>query len=271
MNLSLPAFARILWVNQNASETYAPRLARLRELWWQVEYRSVCEGIRDVALLQASGEEFPALHDGARSHGLRVEMLRVEELNGVGSLQRRTTIHAAVGRKRQTKTLREAWIARDSDAIGTLLGFPPCCRRFFHIVNVKGGFSDTAWLMARHSNPAIDAENSIAMSGFAENNILLRSLGVRAVPHLPCRGDCKPSRDFGRKFIALLRQLKYGDEADWILEMLNWKMTWSGLHGIAEIRTPMMKFATDTDATAEKYTVTWQSLASLPVLNSDAV
>ena len=32
---------------------------------------------------------------------------------------------------------------------------------------------------------------------------------------------------------------------------------WSGLHGIAEIKTPVLKISARTDATAQKYTVRW--------------
>jgi SAM-dependent methyltransferase len=37
--------------------------------------------------------------------------------------------------------------------------------------------------------------------------------------------------------------------------MLTWPMEWSALHGIAEIRTPLLKIATDAEATPEKHVV----------------
>jgi hypothetical protein len=39
--------------------------------------------------------------------------------------------------------------------------------------------------------------------------------------------------------------------------VLSWPVEWSGLHGIAEIKTPVLKISARTDATAEKYTVRW--------------
>ena len=42
---------------------------------------------------------------------------------------------------------------------------------------------------------------------------------------------------------------------DWLLELLNWSVEWSALHGIAEIKTPILKVSTRTDATPHKYTV----------------
>jgi hypothetical protein len=37
--------------------------------------------------------------------------------------------------------------------------------------------------------------------------------------------------------------------------MLRWPVEWSALHGIAEIKTPVVKISTRTDATPQKYTV----------------
>ncbi|MGI8554243.1 MAG: class I SAM-dependent methyltransferase, partial [Dehalococcoidia bacterium] len=55
--------------------------------------------------------------------------------------------------------------------------------------------------------------------------------------------------------LAIGREAGYGEEMEWIYEMLSWPIQWSALHGIAEIMTPILKVATRTDATAVKYTV----------------
>jgi SAM-dependent methyltransferase len=41
----------------------------------------------------------------------------------------------------------------------------------------------------------------------------------------------------------------------WIEEILSWPVEWTALHGIAEIKTPVLKVVTRTDATAERYVV----------------
>src|SRR5262249_56063041 len=48
------------------------------------------------------------------------------------------------------------------------------------------------------------------------------------------------------------------EEMDWLLEVLDWPTEWSALHGIAEIRTPVLKIIPRTDATPHKYVVRWQ-------------
>jgi SAM-dependent methyltransferase len=42
---------------------------------------------------------------------------------------------------------------------------------------------------------------------------------------------------------------------DWMLEILSWPVEWTALHGIAEIKTPLMRVSTQTDATPDKYVV----------------
>jgi hypothetical protein len=47
----------------------------------------------------------------------------------------------------------------------------------------------------------------------------------------------------------------YAEEMRWLQDILSWPYEWSSLHGIAEIRTPVVKVAVPTDATACTYTV----------------
>ena len=42
---------------------------------------------------------------------------------------------------------------------------------------------------------------------------------------------------------------------EWIEEILNWPASWSALHGIAQVKTPVLKVSTRTDATAHEFVV----------------
>lgn len=84
---------------------------------------------------------------------------------------------------------------------------------------------------------------------------MLRWLGIRAVPHLPCSFSCQESIKLGADFVELGIVPSFKPEMDWLSEMLYWPVEWSVLHGIAEIRILVVKIATCTDATAEKYTI----------------
>jgi hypothetical protein len=49
----------------------------------------------------------------------------------------------------------------------------------------------------------------------------------------------------------------FKEEMEWLRQILSWPVEWSALHGIAEIKTPLLKICTKTDATAGKSTVRW--------------
>jgi hypothetical protein len=153
---------------------------------------------------------------------------------------------------------KEAWTAHEHDAIGSFLGYPSCCRRAFHDRHVLRRWMDPTWPIALET---ISEESTscqrVEIRGPAVTNMLWRRVGVRALPHLPCRFDCVSSADLGGLFLDLGKHSGFETEIDWLQEILSWPVEWSGLHGIAETKTPLFKVTTNTDATGEKRLVHW--------------
>jgi hypothetical protein len=160
-----------------------------------------------------------------------------------------------VGRPADVQAFRAAWTASDDEAIGRLLGYPECCRTFFRRVWVDDRMVDTTWPMARVSAGETNGARSLSVAGPAAANILWRWMGVRAVPHLPCRVDCEKTIALGERLVEVGWLSGHGAEMDWLLEILSWPVEWSALHGIAEVKTPVLKVSTRTDATASRYVV----------------
>jgi hypothetical protein len=136
--------------------------------------------------------------------------------------------------------LAAAYIKQDWRVVGKVLGYPECCVDFFMEYWVKEQWFDTTYPMGKGDilSPA--------------NNILLRWMGIRLVSHLPCSFSCFKTAIAGAKNIELARELGYGREIGNIVEMLNWPMEWTSLHGIAIITTPVFKIITATDALPSK-------------------
>jgi hypothetical protein len=55
--------------------------------------------------------------------------------------------------------------------------------------------------------------------------------------------------------MAVGRDQGFAEEMGWLEEILRWPVEWSCLHGIAEVKTPILKLSANTDATASKYVV----------------
>jgi hypothetical protein len=73
------------------------------------------------------------------------------------------------------------------------------------------------------------------------------------VAHSPPDGAATP----GPGLLTVSEQAGYSEEVGWIKQILSWPVEWSALHGIAEVKSPIIKIATRTDSTASKYVVRW--------------
>jgi 2-polyprenyl-3-methyl-5-hydroxy-6-metoxy-1,4-benzoquinol methylase len=263
LDFALPDFTRLSWVSDQAREVWGPRIGRIGQAWFDIEWLSVLAGIRACGLKVASPEQFVAQAGEWAKHGLSGLPLAVQGLSAYSYSSTSTqpepgkpiVFRIVIGRPSDITEFKEAWDAHDDERIGQLLGYPPCCYQFYRQVWVDEGKVDTTWPMALDSVSSTDGERCLEVNGPPEANILWRWMGVRAVPHLPCRFDCQATVELGQKLIEVGRTNGYGQEMDWLLEILSWPVEWSALHGIAEIRTPILKVSACTDATPLKYVV----------------
>ena len=248
----LPDFTRHSWVGERARIVWEPRIQRICDAWADVEWLSVSEGVRQCALVGLSQEGISRVVPQWAERHLSASGLPPAESPAYQGLT-----FILVGGLPDVNRAREAWAAHDDEQLGQLLGYPGCCRRFFHQVWVEQRCVDTTWAMA--ANTAAPEGSVVTVDGTEDQlaNILWRWTGVRAVPHLPCRFDCPETLRFGEQLLSVAARAGYVDEAGWAREVLSWPVEWSGLHGIAEIKTPVLKISARTDATAEKYTVRW--------------
>lgn len=263
LDFQLPEFVRMAWVSSVARERWLPRFQHIMAAWARIEWLSVLAGVRSCALTMVTSEEFVSRGAEWAGHGLNVLPVAME---GATNLSYRASsaplepgqpflFRMVLGTPENVMRFKTAWDAGDHEAMGALLGYPACCTAFFHDVWVAQRLVDTTWPMAAATITATADAHCCKVQGPPEANILWRWMGLRAVPHLPCRFDCAPTVSLGEQLLAVGRDAGFTDEMDWLLEVLNWPVEWSALHGIAEIKTPVLKVSTRTDATAGKYMV----------------
>jgi SAM-dependent methyltransferase len=263
LDFGLPDFTRFSWTSDRAREVWGPRLHRITKAWLEIEWRSVVAGVRPCGVTMVGPEEFVEQAGDWVRHGLSAVPVEIQGLNGgaYASTSRQALLgepfvfRVVVGSPRDVADFKAAWDAGDNPEIGRRLGYPPCCYAFFQQTWVEGGYVDTTWPMAHATAAPANGARTVDVTAAPEANILWRWMGIRAVPHLPCRFDCEPTASLGRALVQVGRDVGYGDEMDWLLEILAWPVEWSALHGIAEIKTPILKVSTRTDATAVKYVV----------------
>jgi hypothetical protein len=262
----LPDFTRITWATDAARGVWEPRLRRITNAWIEIEWLAIVAGVRSCCITVATPEQF--LERGPQWAQLGLNALPVE-VQGVSSsgysatnvrteLGRPFAFRFVLGAPDNVCAFKAAWDRSDDRAIGQLLGYPACCREFFKRTWVDQALVDTTWPMAVASAPPEGEGQTVEVNSVPQNNILWRWMGARAVSHLPCSFACGPTLSLADRFLEVGRQNGFGEEMDWLLEVLSWPVEWSALHGIAEIKTPVLKVSTRTDATPCKYTVRYQ-------------
>jgi hypothetical protein len=240
---------------------WAPRIQAISQAWQDVEIESVKRGLRPCALISTTKAVYHAL-----PHPLQgLSLGNVPAVEGYTSAARAprlgesTQIRGVVGiRLRELDAFEHAYQAGDNKTQAQLLGYPACCAEFFDRVWVKERWMDTTWPMI----PSIRNEPftyKIAAQGpHGANpivNMYWRYLGVRPVFHLPCDHGCGESI----KIATALRELLPPDERAWMTEILSWPVEWTALHGIGELRTPILRCSFATDATRKKLTIEYHS------------
>lgn len=263
LNFALPDFTRLTWVSEQARELWEPRVRRIASAWAEIEWKSIVTGLRKCAVVMKTPEEFLAYGPEWAAHGLNAMPLEMQGISkyGYANTSVQTTpgepfvFRIVIGSPKDVAMCKRAFDCGDDTEIGELLGYPSCCLEFFRRVWVEEGMVDTTWPMAVQTDSASRNDNYVNVDGPPQANILWRWMGVRPVPHLPCRFDCSATVAFADEVLKIGREAGYTEEMDWLMQILGWPIEWSALHGIAEIKTPILKVSTTTDATATKYIV----------------
>ncbi len=260
---SLPDFTRLSWASERARDVWQPRIERITKAWLEIEWRAAAANVRACAVrpmwLRDLVAEAPVWAEaGLGALPLALEGAGDSDYSAVSESLRVDgpfRVRVVIGAIEDLAAFKRAWDDADQHRIGSMLGYPPCCREFFHDVWVEKGMVDPTWPMAVASAGADEETRHVEIGGPPEVNILWRWMGVRAVAHLPCRSDCDASVELGRRMLAVGREAGFEEEVDWLLEILSWPLEWSALHGIAEVKTPVLKVTTMTDATPYEYVV----------------
>jgi len=262
LDFTLPAFTRMSWVSDVARETWEPRFAQITEAWAEVEWLAIAHGIYSCGIIASSSEQFIRQSGQWLKRGLAALPLSMQpdpsdNSSAHAQLGTRASIvfRFVIGKSEEVISFQNALESDDYDAIGNLLGYPRCCQEAIKQAWQQEGLLDTTWPMALRTTDAKHGEHCIELFTPPQTNMLWRWMNLRTIPYMPCRFDCQSSLDLADKLIQLAQETGYEKEMHWLLTILEWPVEWSALHGIAEIKTPVVKVSTTTDASAYKYVV----------------
>ena len=254
----LKEYTKTSWVSKIAQNTWHPKIQNIVNSLFNLEILSVQEGIRKACRINISPKRLPELSKEMAQKNLFV--IPVSQINKTQPYQNKIP----VWNENQDwnymvficfKETVEYIESNDDLEIAKILGYPECCANFYKDIFVEQEYCDTTWQMAINDNNTPHDNLIYIQQPSIYCNNLMKNLGIRIVPHLPCSFNCEATNIFGKQFIELGEKLDYQKEMQDIQEILSWPAEWSALHGIAEIKTPIIRISTNTDATGQKYTV----------------
>jgi len=215
-------------------------LAAAREASWRAAVASVAAGHEETAVVAPGGAGALAVRLAAAEQDLHARVLRDGPGGGLGdsglSDDRPGPLLLIAAHPYPLFNAGES--APDHRAC-------PCGRSLPLPAPVPG---PALWLA--HGNTAgwRDPNAEVVDVPAAGLNLLWRSLGIGLTDLLPCGPHCPAARDRAARRHAAARAA--GVDLDALDEVLAWPAQWSALHGIAELRAPLLRLTHPTVYTA---------------------
>lgn len=228
----VPETFRMMWANEAARLELEPKVTQLSREFQSAELSSVIDKRRNACIqvvplgyLKMGSEYMNFLHT------LKVAVIDYVKMQDVYSnaSERPVTFSEAGAR-----------ILISNDGSDDL-GYPKCCQQFFKYYWEELGHRDTIPFQ-------LHFEKEIT-NYYPCCNILLKGLGIRAVPHLPCSMRCEATNQFAFKFGTYLSR----ESHQFLNEMLTLPMKYSSYHGYAEVQTEYFKLMFNSLPLGSKY------------------
>ena len=239
LDYRLPPFKTTAWVSDSAAKTWHPRFSAVSRAVVETVLEGCARGNRPYRCLRVQGALYYKLRASAGARDLRITTVRSPV--GIGPAMYEVT----VGR-------REA----PNDPAACL---PNCCRPRFRQA-VASGRKELFWEAAQacengnRGTPLVLAPPVVSAVFWAPMLATVDTIYL-------CRLDCPRRLEDQAELWAAMDACGFAEEAQWLREIYAWPLEWSALHGICELRTPVVKCAYDSDATAEQLCIRLEGTA----------
>jgi len=259
--LDIPPFTKIFWKKEN--DKIVDLIQRASHICNLAEYETVRRKLRKVYTFHVRPRGFEDQIERITNDGLFwIPIQRSKCYEGFSHKHFPTskddpqsTVYGAVSWKLEyAQKFKKASQGKcDHKILAELLGYPKCCANFFTKVWAEG-YYDPIWQAAENTEGAKREGNTITLKTNGYANECMRYFGLRIVPQLTCSFQCEESEKQGKMFLKVMKEL---DEkaAEFLLDYLKGDITWSVLHGIAQIETRDFIGITNSMPATEKFTI----------------
>lgn len=228
---------RVSWVGMAAQLAWEPRLERMRSM---LECSTVYAGRSDTrgcAVRRISRTQYESLAALAAELGIGSAMLPDGVLPGAVSTRSgggRSGI-LITGPRDLVAAAAAAATAGDTSAFLGRLALPVCCLKHALKQPISGGLEDRVRSLAARGN------GEATVGAAIEFHPLLLHLGLSVFPIIPCDFSCGCAMESTDALTRIAEEAGMQEEVAWLRECSRWALSWSTLHGITEIKTPLLK------------------------------
>lgn len=233
---------RYAFVGEEQRTKWEPRLAAIRSAISKSNIQAVAEGLVTVSIVRTPPSELFGIHQYAAKLGLQLKALP----GGEGRYDR-----LVVGTDLHVRRFYEVFERQQVEQMYTLLGIPSCCQK-----GMQGRVTDSfdpLWDLQDMFTEM--AELHMELRCHKVLNSLLRPIGIDLLGYIPCSHQCTESEMIGESKLAIGKEADMHNEIAWLEEILDWPAEWTALHGIAELKTGIMKVSTSSFHTTDKVTI----------------
>lgn len=224
-----PPFCRISWTSEASRSLWEPRL------------RAARDAIEDLAVLRSAGDGLP-----------RIALVRPASVPRLTKLAERSRVALATGAAVPPGAHDVA--AGRAGRVALLIGgaAPPAPSPWEDDVA-----EDPVWRLARET-PGLrpfDDGRGLIVGGDWASNILLAPVGLAAIPLWPQSFNCADAEAEGEALLASAADHKLAEPIGHLREALSWPISWTALHGAAEVKTPVFRFIRNTPPTGARLSI----------------
>ncbi len=220
----MPRFLRVAWASERLRGEWQPRLRCAREALRRTRIQALSNRRLDGRIVDVSNTVIRRLTVELSAEGCAVVPLHRTDSNGTYLLARLDAI----------KRLDDALRLGDLFGFSVACGLPECCAHAHASRRLSTWSSVSA---TRDDSSQVDVAETLNVKLTITENIFLERLGLMLSPFLPCRSSCKHAQLHAAQALEYLSK----EARDIISEVLAWSLRWSSLHGITELRLPVLR------------------------------
>ncbi len=231
--IPVPPKVRMSWVSESARQKWEVRLEKLQGMMEEMTVHAASvfapgAPANRCAVRLVAEANFLQLREMAVAQGRAAALLPAQALpRGIRARSRETASGVFLaGTEESVLRAKAAWESGNLQAFQALIDLPGCClRRAWQV--------DPGSVGASHA--AVDLPTSIPV------HTLLAPLGISVLPIEPCSFDCPWALEAAAQWLELAAARGYASESGWLRECFSWSISWSELHGVTEVKTPLFR------------------------------